>query len=232
MDVAISSGRSRKWLLPRLGPEHAGASAIQIRRRRGSTGRQSMRRCSRHQRGRLLLSGGRYDHPSRRAPPPSGSDCGVTIFIDHNSRRLGRRRKDVPLGTVPEGQKPGQGYQLPLKRRASFSLPASSPPTDGRAKPMARISDRLTTRGARTGVQGTGGRQGRARRVRWQAILRGAAANHNGGLLRRSDLRRQSRQGGLEDGRLPRPAAVYSTLIDEYRNKRYQVEPQSIADFS
>ena len=26
--------------------------------------------------------------------------------------------------------------------------------------------------------------------------------------------------------------AVYSTLIDEYRNKRYQVEPQSIADFS
>ena len=26
--------------------------------------------------------------------------------------------------------------------------------------------------------------------------------------------------------------AVYSTLIDEYRNKRYVVEPQSIADFS
>jgi gluconate 2-dehydrogenase gamma chain len=26
--------------------------------------------------------------------------------------------------------------------------------------------------------------------------------------------------------------AVYSTLIDEYRNKRYRVEPQSIADFS
>jgi gluconate 2-dehydrogenase gamma chain len=26
--------------------------------------------------------------------------------------------------------------------------------------------------------------------------------------------------------------AVYSSLIDEYRNKRYVVEPQSIADFS
>ena len=26
--------------------------------------------------------------------------------------------------------------------------------------------------------------------------------------------------------------AIYSTLIDEYRNKRYVVEPQSIADFS
>jgi gluconate 2-dehydrogenase gamma chain len=26
--------------------------------------------------------------------------------------------------------------------------------------------------------------------------------------------------------------AVYATLIDEYRNKRYSVEPQSIGDFS
>jgi gluconate 2-dehydrogenase gamma chain len=26
--------------------------------------------------------------------------------------------------------------------------------------------------------------------------------------------------------------AVYNNLIDEYRNKRYSVEPQSIADFS
>jgi gluconate 2-dehydrogenase gamma chain len=26
--------------------------------------------------------------------------------------------------------------------------------------------------------------------------------------------------------------AVYSTMIEEYRNKRYRVEPQSIADFS
>ena len=26
--------------------------------------------------------------------------------------------------------------------------------------------------------------------------------------------------------------SVYSTLIDEYRNKRYSVEPQSIGDFS
>jgi len=36
---------------------------------------------------------------------PSGSDCGVTIFIEPTTRRcVGRRRQDVPLGTVPAGQ--------------------------------------------------------------------------------------------------------------------------------
>ena len=36
------------------------------------------------------------------------------------------------------------------------------------------------------------------------AVLQRAAADHHGGLLRRSDVRRQPRQGGMEDGRLSR----------------------------
>ncbi len=53
------------------------------------------------------------------------------------------------------------------------------------------------------------------------------------GLLRRPDLWRQSRQGGLEDAGLsPGPAATYAQFIDDYRDKRYVADPQSIADFS
>ena len=70
---------------------------------------------------------------------PSGSDCGVTIFIDRQlAGAWGGGARMYRLGPFQRG-KPGQGYQLPLTPR-EFLLPASSLPTDGRAKPMARIS--------------------------------------------------------------------------------------------
>ena len=64
-------------------------------------------------------------------------------------------------------------------------------------------------------------------------VLQRAAADHHGGLLRRSDVRRQSRHG--RRGRwsvIPGLPATYRDEIKTYFNKKYDKPPQSIADFS
>src|SRR5215831_16633642 len=65
---------------------------------------------------------------------PSGSECGVAVFIDRQlGSAWGGGAKMYRGGPFHKG-KPEQGYQLPLTPREL------SPPTPGRGRPMERTS--------------------------------------------------------------------------------------------
>lgn len=120
---------------------------------------------------------------------PSGSDCGVAIFIDRQlGSAWGGGAKMYRTGPFVRG-KPEQGYQLPLTPREYFAAGiaaanAWSHKTCGKDFERAGRSRRC--------LEGHGGRQGDVREFRCQGLLRPIAWHHDGRLLRRSDLWRQS----------------------------------------
>jgi gluconate 2-dehydrogenase gamma chain len=162
---------------------------------------------------------------------PSGSDCGVTIFIDRQlAGAWGGGARMYRSGPFQRG-KPGQGYQLPLTPREFFA--AGIVATNGwTRKTYGKDFDRLTPRERElafkeleAGKAALGEFDGKQFfEALLQITMEGFFADPiYGGNRDKAGWRMVGYPG------LP---AVYSTLIDEYRNKRYQVEPQSIADFS
>ncbi len=209
----------------------SGANAAS--RCRGKAGAARAADLSRAHRDRsgVHLGRGRYDHPGRRAHALGHRLRRRRLRGSPARQRLGRRRQDVP----PAGRsgRPSPNTAINYRsRRASSSPPASPPPTTGRASLHGKDFDRLAAKDREQALKDLEQGKAQLRRFRRQAVLRGAAQHHHGGLLCRSDLRRQQEQGVVEDGRLPGLPAVYANLIEEYRDKRYLVEPQSIADFS
>ena len=70
---------------------------------------------------------------------PSGSDCGVAVFIDRQlAGAYGSGARLYRDGPFPKGQAE-RGYSW-RSIRASSSAPVSRPPTIGPARPMARTS--------------------------------------------------------------------------------------------
>ena len=136
---------------------------------------------------------------------PSGTDCGLVNYIDRqlagawgNGSRLYRSGPFVP-------GKPEQGYQLSLTPREFFAAGIKA------ANEWSRMTygkefDRLAPADRDAALKTMDAGKAAVRGHQRQAVLRGAAAIGDGGLLRRSDLWRQSRQGLLADDRLSRPA--------------------------
>ena len=162
---------------------------------------------------------------------PAGSDCGVVTFIDRQlAGAWGGGARMYRSGPFQRG-KPGQGYQLPLTPREFFA--AGIVATNGwTRKTYGKDFDRLTPRERElafkeleAGKAALGEFDGKQFfEALLQITMEGFFADPiYGGNRDKAGWRMVGYPG------LP---AVYSTLIDEYRNKRYQVEPQSIADFS
>ena len=101
--------------------------------------------------------------------------------------------------------KPEYGYQLPLTPREYFAagIKATNAWT---TKTYGKEFDRLSPADRAAALNAMEQSQAAVRRPRREAVLRGAAAIGDGGLLRRSDLWRQPQQGRLAHGRLSRPA--------------------------
>ena len=163
---------------------------------------------------------------------PSGSDCGVATFIDRQlAGAWGGGAKMYRSGPFPKG-KPEQGYQLPLTPREFFAAGVVAT-NEWTRKSLRQGLRPAGAEGPRSGTEGAGGGQGRVRRFQRHAVLRRAAADHHGGLLRRSDLWRQPQQG-----RPGRWSAILvcrrsiATLIENIATSAIRCEPQSIADFS
>jgi gluconate 2-dehydrogenase gamma chain len=162
---------------------------------------------------------------------PSGSACGVTIFIDRQlAGAWGGGAKMYRSGPFRKG-KPEQGYQLPLTPREFFAAGVVSTNAWTR-KAYGKDFDRLTPQqreaalkdmeAGKAGLADFDGKQffGALLQITMEGFF---ADPMYGGNRDKAGWRMVGYPG------LP---AVYSTLIDEYRNKRYVVEPQSIADFS
>ena len=162
---------------------------------------------------------------------PSGSACGVVTFIDRQlAGAWGSGAKLYRQGPFRKA-KPEYGYQLALTPREFFAAGVVATNAWTR-KAYGKDFDRLAPAVREAALKELEG--GRAAlgdfdgRPFFEALLQitmeGFFADPIYGGNRNKAAWRMVGYPGLP--------AVYSTLIDAYRDKRYVVEPQSIADFS
>jgi len=162
---------------------------------------------------------------------PSGSDCGCAVYIDRQlASAWGGGAKTYRAGPYFKG-KPEQGYQLALTPAEYFAAGIAAANAWSR-KTYGRDFDRLDA----------------DKRVEaFKAMEEGKAefANFNAKAFF-SRLLSLTMEGFFADPiyggnrnkvswrmlGFPGLPATYANLIDEYRDKRYVAEPQSIADFS
>jgi hypothetical protein len=135
---------------------------------------------------------------------PKGTEIGINIYIDRAlAGGWGKGERLYMQGPWKLGT-PSQGYQLPLTPRATLSRRHRS---DQRALSQDLWQD---LRPARRAAAGGGAprvvrRQGELRqRVAGACVLDHRLSDGDGRDVFGPDLRRQSRQGGLEINRLPR----------------------------
>jgi gluconate 2-dehydrogenase gamma chain len=162
---------------------------------------------------------------------PSGSDCGVAVFIDRQlASAWGGGSKMYRSGPFQKG-KPEQGYQLPLTPREFFAAGIAAVNAWTRGKHGADF-DRLTPQQRDEVLHALD--QGKAElaafdgRQFFEALLS----------ISMEGFFADPVYGGNRDKvawkmvGFPGLPATYANLMDEYRNKRYVAEPQSIVDFS
>jgi gluconate 2-dehydrogenase gamma chain len=162
---------------------------------------------------------------------PSGSDCGVVTFIDRQlAGAWGGGAKMYRSGPFHKG-KPQHGYQLPLTPREFFAAGISATNAWLR-KAYGKDLDRLGPKEREAALKelevGKAALDGFDGKQFFEALLKIAME----GFFADPIYGGNRNKAGWRMVGYPGLPAVYSTLIDEYRNKRYAVEPQSIADFS
>ncbi len=162
---------------------------------------------------------------------PSGSECGVPVFIDRQlAGAFGAGARMYRAGPFHQGT-PEQGYQLPLTPREFFAAGVQAANAWSH-KTYGKSFDRLTPdqrAEALTAMEsGKAAFQDFDARVFFQRLL---AITMEGFF---SDPMYGGNRGKASWRMLGFPGlpATYAGKIEEYRGKRYVAEPQSIADFS
>jgi gluconate 2-dehydrogenase gamma chain len=162
---------------------------------------------------------------------PSGTDCGVVTFIDRQlAGAWGSGAKMYRQGPFRKA-KPEYGYQLALTPREFFSagivaVNAWTGKAYGkdfdRLEPNVREAALKELEAGKAAINDFDGKQF------FEALLQIAME----GLFADPIYGGNRNKAGWRMVGYPGLPAVYPNLIDEYRDKRYVVEPQSIADFS
>jgi gluconate 2-dehydrogenase gamma chain len=162
---------------------------------------------------------------------PSGSDCGCAIYIDRQlASAWGGGAKMYRSGPFLKG-KPEQGYQLPLTP-AEFITAGIAAANAWSRKTYGKDFDRLDAdkriealKAMQEGKAAFDNINARAFFARLLTLtMEGFFGDPIYGGNRNMASWRMLGYPGLP--------ATYANLIDEYRDKRYVAEPQSIADFS
>ncbi len=162
---------------------------------------------------------------------PAGSDCGVVAFIDRQlAGAWGGGAKMYRGGPFRRG-KPEQGYQLPLTPREFFAAGIVATNAWSR-KLYAKEFDRLGATERETALKeleaGRAALDGFDGKQFFESLLQITME----GFFSDPIYGGNRNKAGWRMVGYPGLPAVYSNLIDEYRDKRYIAEPQSIADFS
>jgi gluconate 2-dehydrogenase gamma chain len=162
---------------------------------------------------------------------PSGTECGVVTFVDRQlASAWGGGAKMYRSGPFHKG-KPEHGYQLPLTPREFFAAGVSATNAwtrKGHGKDFDRLSGKDREQALKTLEQGKAELVGFNGKEFFEALLNIVMEGFFSDPI----------YGGNKDKvswkmvGFPGLPAVYANLIEEYRDKRYAAEPQSIADFS
>jgi gluconate 2-dehydrogenase gamma chain len=162
---------------------------------------------------------------------PSGTDCGVVVFIDRQlAGSFGGGAKLYRSGPFRKG-KPEHGYQLSLTPREFIGVGISA--TNDwvrkvhrkdfhRLSPKEREDALKALEAGKAELGDFNGRQFFDAVI--NLVMEGFFADPIYGGNRNKAAWKMIGYPGLP--------ALYANSIDEYRHKRYLVEPQSIADFS
>ena len=162
---------------------------------------------------------------------PSGSDCGCAVYIDRQlASAWGGGAKTYRAGPYFKG-KPEQGYQLALTP-AEFFCAGIAAANDWSRKTFGRDFDRLDPDKRVEALKAM--QEGKAEFADFNAkafFARLLAITMEGFF---ADPIYGGNRGKVSWRMLGFPGlpATYANVIDDYRDKRYVAEPQSIADFT
>jgi gluconate 2-dehydrogenase gamma chain len=162
---------------------------------------------------------------------PSGADCGVVIFVDRQlAGAWGGGAKMYRQGPFAKGT-PTQGYQLPLTPREFFAAGIVAANAWSR-KAYGKDFDRLAPKEREAALKELESGKAALGDFDGKQFFEALLTITMEGFFADPIYGGNRNKAGWRMVGYPGLPAVYSTLIDEYRSKRYVVEPQSIADFS
>jgi gluconate 2-dehydrogenase gamma chain len=162
---------------------------------------------------------------------PSGTECGVPVFIDRQlAGAFGAGAKMYRAGPFHQGA-PEQGYQLPLTPRDYFSAGVQAANAWTR-KTYGKSFDRLNPDQRAEALTAMEAGKAAFEDFDSRAFFQRLLAITMEGFF--SDPIYGGNRGKASWRMLGFPGlpATYAGKIEQYRNKRYVAEPQSIADFS
>ena len=162
---------------------------------------------------------------------PSGSDCGVAVFIDRQlAGAWGSGAKLYRSGPFHKG-KPEQGYQLALTPREFFGAGVLAVNAWTRKK-FGKDFDRLAPKDREAALKELESGKAELDDFNGKQFFEALLTITMEGFFADPIYGGNRNKAGWKLVGYPGLPAVYNRLIDEYRNKRYSVEPKSIADFS
>jgi gluconate 2-dehydrogenase gamma chain len=162
---------------------------------------------------------------------PSGSDCGVVVFIDRQlAGAYGSGARMYRSGPFRKG-KPEQGYQLALTPREFFAVGVSAT-NEWSRKARGKDFDRLAPKEREAALKELESGKAELSDFDGKQFFEALLTITMEGFFADPIYGGNRNKAGWRMVGYPGLPAVYTNLIDEYRNKRYSVEPQSIADFS
>jgi len=162
---------------------------------------------------------------------PSGSECGVPTFIDRQlASAFGAGARMYRAGPFHQGT-PEQGYQLPLTPRDFFAAGVEATNAWSRktyGKTFDRLSSEQRIQALKEMEEGKAKFQDFDAKLFFQRLLAITMEGFFSDPIYGGNRNKASwRMLGF-----PGLPATYADRLEQYRNKRYVAEPQSIADFS
>jgi gluconate 2-dehydrogenase gamma chain len=162
---------------------------------------------------------------------PSGTECGLVTFVDRQlASAWGGGARMYRSGPFHQGT-PEQGYQLALTPRDFFSAGIAAA-NAWCSKTYEKTFDRLTpaqrTEALKTMEEGKAEFVDFDSRLFFQRLL----TINMEGFFSDPIYGGNRNKASWKMLQFPGLPATYASKIDEYRNKRYIAEPQSIEDFS
>jgi gluconate 2-dehydrogenase gamma chain len=163
---------------------------------------------------------------------PSGSDCGVAIFIDRQlGSAWGGGARMYRAGPFVKG-KPEQGYQLALTPREYFAAGIAAANAWTRKTYGGKDFDRLTAADRVSALKTMEDGKASFENFDAKAFFGQLHAITMAGFFADPIYGGNRDKVGWKLLGFPGLPATYADKVDAYRDKRYVAAPQSIADFS